>query len=826
MNTLLQDLRYGWRMLAKTPAATVIIVMTLALGIGANTFIFSLVNGYLLRPLSVPRPQEIAVLAARKAGDSPFLYEFSYPDFVDFRKQSASFADIFGYQMSLAGLSADNKADQLFLGYVTGNYFSALGIKPLLGRLVLPDEENQPGRQPVIVLGYSYWQKRFGGDPRVIGKQVKVNGKSATIIGVVRKEFHGVFWVVEMDAYLPLSSSALLEQATTGNPLTDRNVRDFRVLARLRPGVSFSQAQASVDVIAARLAKQYPATDKDVTVHVYREQLSRPQPLGANVALIAAGFFLALAVLLLLITCMNVANIMVARATVRRREMGLRAALGARRNRLIRQMLTETLLLGLMGGVAGIALGIWLNPGNVSVMPGTNLPISMDFRFDWKVFLYAFAASLFTGILVGLWPALRASRTDLNSVLQEGGRSDFSGAGRHRVRNFLVAAQVAGSLMLLIIAGLFVRSVQHAGAVKLGFDPDHVLEVMLDPHQIGYDDARSKEFYRQLDTRVRAIPGVQSISFAYGVPMGTLNSVNLGYVSIEGRQLGEGQQAPSIFFNQVDPNYFATMHVPLLRGRVFAEFDDEKAPLVAIVNQSMADKFWPKQDPLGKRFTLNNPGGPTQVLQVVGLAATGKYAFIAEDPTPFFYVPMKQNYTSTHALAIRSSVSPESLILPVQSEIRSLAPDLPIMEVTTMEQVVAGANGLQVFQIAARAAGILGAIGLILATVGVYGVVSFAAVQRTREIGIRMALGSTPRDVLRLVLRQGVGMVIAGLLAGLLATWGLTRVMGRLLIGVSPSDPLTYASVALLLSAVALLACWLPARRATRVDPGVALRYE
>jgi putative ABC transport system permease protein len=300
----------------------------------------------------------------------------------------------------------------------------------------------------------------------------------------------------------------------------------------------------------------------------------------------------------------------------------------------------------------------------------------------------------------------------------------------------------------------------------------------------------------------------------------------LGYVSIEGRQLGEGQQAPSIFFNQVDPNYFATMRVPLLRGRVFAEFDDEKAPLVAIVNQSMADKFWPKQDPLGKRFTLNNPGGPTQVLQVVGLAATGKYAFIAEDPTPFFYVPMKQNYTSTHALAIRSSVSPESLILPVQSEIRSLAPDLPIMEVTTMEQVVAGANGLQVFQIAARAAGILGAIGLILATVGVYGVVSFAAVQRTREIGIRMALGSTPRDVLRLVLRQGVGMVIAGLLAGLLATWGLTRVMGRLLIGVSPSDPLTYASVALLLSAVALLACWLPARRATRVDPGVALRYE
>jgi predicted permease len=825
MGTLLQDLRYGWRMLWKTPTATLIIVVTLALGIGANTYIFSLINGYLLRPLSVPHPQEIAVLAARKAGDSPFLFEFSYPDFVDFRKQSASIADVFGYQMSLAGLSADNKADQFFLSYVTGNYFSALGIKPLLGRLVLPNEEDQPGEQPVMVLGYSYWQKRFGGDPHVIGKQVRVNGKSATIIGVVRKEFRGVFWVVEMDAYLPLSSSASLEQATTSNPLTDRNVRGFRVLGRLKPGVSFSEAQASIDVIAARLAKQYPASDKDVTVRVYREQLSRPQPLGANVALIAAAFFLGLAVLLLLITCMNVANIVLARATVRQREMGLRAALGAGRSRLIRQMLTETLLLGVLGGAAGIVLGIWLNPGNIR-FAGSSLPINIDFRFDWNVFAYAFGASLFTGILVGLWPALRAARTDLNSLLQEGGRSDSSGAGRHRLRNVLVAAQVAGSLMLLIIAGLFVRSVQHAGAVRLGIDPDHVLNVNLDPHQIGYDEARSKEFYRQLETRVRALPGVQSSSFAYGVPLGIANEVNLGYVSIEGQQLASGQQAPGIFFNNVDSNYFATMRVPLLRGRVFTEFDDEKAPLVAIVNQSMADRFWPKQDPIGKRFTLNNPGGPTQVVQIVGLTATGKYAFIAEDATPFFYVPLKQNYTSTHALQIRSSVPPESLIKPVQNEIRALAPDLPIMDVNTMEDVVAGTNGLQVFQVGARAAGILGAIGLILATVGVYGVVSFGAVQRTREIGIRMALGGTPRDVLRLVLRQGIGMVIAGLGVGLLAAWGLTRLMGRLLIGVSPSDPLTYATVAIVLSGVALLACWIPARRATRVDPGIALRYE
>jgi predicted permease len=488
-------------------------------------------------------------------------------------------------------------------------------------------------------------------------------------------------------------------------------------------------------------------------------------------------------------------------------------------------MLTESLLLGLMGGAAGIILGIWLNPGNLRIT-GTSLPISIDFRFDWKVFAYAFGAALFTGILVGLWPALRASRTDLNSVLQEGGRSDSSGAGRHRVRNILVAAQVAGSLLLLVIAGLFVRSVMRAGSLKLGFDPDHVLNVILDPHQIGYEEARSKEFYRQLEARVRALPGIQSTGFAYGVPMGMASDVNLGNLSIEGQQLADGQQAPAIFFLNIDANYFATMRVPLLRGRRFTDFDDENAPLVAIVNQTMADRFWPNQDPIGKRFTLKNSGGPKQVLQIVGLAATGKYLFIAEDPTPFFYVPLKQNYTSTHVLEIRSSVPPESLILPVQKEIHALAPDLPIMEVSTMEQVIGGSNGLQVFQVGSYAAGILGAIGLILATVGVYGVVSFAAVQRTREIGIRMALGGTPRDVLRLVLRQGVGTVLAGLGVGLVAAWALTRVMGRLLIGVSPSDPLTYATVAVVLSTVALLACWLPARRATRVDPGIALRYE
>jgi predicted permease len=824
MGTLLQDVRYGWRMLCKSPVATGIVALTLALGIGANTYIFSMINGYLLRPLAVPDPGRLAVLAAHQTGNSPFLYMFSYPDFVDFRKQAASFADLFIYDISLGGLSADKKADQFLFSHVSGNYFSGLGVKPLIGRLILPEEENEPGKPPVMVLGYSFWQKRFGGDPRVVGKQVRVNGQSATIVGVVPREFHGTYFIIDMDAYMTLGSADMIAQSTK-NPLVDRSSRILRVLGRLKPGVSFSQAQASLNVIAGRLATQYPATDKNVTVQIYREQLARPQPLGSNLIPIIAGFFLFLAALLLLLACMNVANIVLARATVRQREMGLRAALGAGRGRLIRQTLTETVLLGLLGGAGGVLIGLWVNPGKLDAIPGLDLPVKIDFSFDWRVFAYSFAAALFTGIFIGVWPALRASRVDLNTMLQKGGRAN-SGTGRHRVRNFLVAAQVAGSLMLLIIAGLFVRSVQHTGSMNLGFNPDHVLNITMDPNQIGHSQTRATEFYKRLKASVLAMPGVQSASLAFGVPMGNVGVVNMCTLTVENHPLPKDQPPPSIFFNNIDSGYFETMRVPLLRGRVFTDFDSESAPLVAIVNQTMADRFWPKEDPIGKRFTVNNIGEPSQVVQIVGLAANGKYAFIAESPTPFFYVPQAQNYTSMRTLQIRSSVPPKTLIAQVRNEVRSLAPDLPIIEAKPMEQVIAGTNGMQVFQTGALLAAILGGIGLILASVGVYGVVSFASVQRTREIGIRMALGGTARDVMRLVLKQGVRMVIVGLAVGLLAAWGLTRVMTSLLIGVSPRDPLTYATVVIVLSAVALLACWIPARRATRVDPGIALRYE
>jgi predicted permease len=825
VGTLLQDIRYGWRMLCKAPGLTAIVATTLALGIAANALIFSIVNGYLLLPLPVPQAHQIAALAAQQKGSSPLLFLFSYPDFLDFRSQAAPVADLFGYMPVLPGLSSDGKADQILAAYVTGNYFTALNVHPALGRLILPSEEDQPGKTAVLVLGYSYWQKRFLGDPRVIGKQVRLNGKPAIIVGVVPKNFLGTMSLVELEGYLPLSSGGLLEQGP-GDLMRARDSRVMRVMARLKPGVSFAQAQSAVNVIADRLAKQYPATDKNVTVRVYREQLARPQPQGNNMIAVIAAFFLVLAALVLLLACMNVANVLLARATVRQREMGLRAALGASRARLIRQMLTETILLGILGGVGGILVGNWFNPGDVSRFVNTTLPIRLDFKFDWHVIAYTFGAALLSGIGVGLWPAFRSSRADVYSLLQEGGRSDTAGVGRHRFRNFLVAAQVAGSLILLVIAGLLVRSLQQAGKIQLGFDPGHVLNVTVDPHAIGYDEQQQREFYRRLEARVRELPGVRSVSLAFGVPMGTLTQGNGGAVSIDGHSLPAGQQAPTVFYNNVDSGYFETMRVPLLRGGSFTDLDNKSAPAVAIVNQFMAEKFWPHENPIGKRFTLKSVTASPQSLQVVGVAANGKYALIFEDPTPLFYIPMAQNFLSMETLQVRTSGTPESLVAPIRDEIRRLAPDLPVIDAQTMGTVVAGANGTQIFKIGAYFAAAIGGLGLFLAVLGVYGVVSFAAVQRTREIGIRMALGGTERDVLRLVLRQGVRMVVAGLLAGIVIALALTRVMARFLLGVSPSDPLTYATVALVLSAIAILACWIPARRATRVDPGIALRYE
>ncbi len=819
LENFVRDIRFGFRMLRKSPGVTVVVVIALALGVGANTAIFSVVNGFLLRPLPVPSPEQITVLAIQQKDAPVGSGGFSYPGFVDFRTQAGSVADIFGMVIGTIQFTANDQSEECFANYVSRNFFTALGLQPAAGRLYLPSEGETPGEPLLVVLGYGYWQKRFHSDPRAIGRQIRINGKPATIIGVVPRQFQGMYSIFETHVYLPMSG--MIREESTSLFWENRDRRRILAFGRLRPGISLREAQSSLDVISARLGRQYPATDKWFTVRAVPEKLARPIPYANNFFLAVSGLFLVLAVLVWLLAGMNVENILLARGSARRREMAIRAALGAGRARLIRQMLTESVLLAILGGAAGMFLGMWASRLITSIHL-QSLPLHVNASFDWRVFAVAAASALLTGLVVGLLPAFRASSADVNSVLHEGGQRGSFGAHHSGFRNFLVVVQVAGSFTLLVVAGLFVRSLQKVQAFDLGFDPSHVLNVTMDPQQAGYDQSRSEAFYREIESRVRSLPGVQSVSLASYVPMGGFP--NGRPVSLAGRPTPPGRQAPSVLCNSVNAAYFETMRITFLRGRIFTDADNETAPRVAIINQTMAARFWPREDPIGKRFSMGGDSGP--FMEVVGVTANGKYKTVGEDAEPFFYVPLAQNFASKLALQIRTLGPPESLAAPVKEQIARLAPDLAIVNIETMDQLLAGAFGFYVFRLAATLAAALGVIGLILAVVGVYGVVSFAASQRTREMGIRIALGANSRDILNLVWLQGVRLVLAGVAIGTAAAWALTRAMTHLLAEVSASDPATYVTVAILLAAVALLACYIPARRAVRVDPMVALRYE
>jgi len=818
MNTFWQDVRYALRMLVKSPMLTVIVTLTLALGIGANTAIFGIVNGFLLRPLPARSPEQIMVIAGKMTNDTIGVPTLSYPELTDLRKQATVFSDVFASETSIGGLSFAGRTEEFVFSYVTGNYFTALGMQPALGHFFAPPQGETGGKDSYLVLGYSYWQKRFGGDPAVIGKQALLGGEEAIIIGVAPKGFQGTQFAVDTEGYVPLN---MLSNAAQFWP--DRTARNLSVFARLKSGVGLKQAESSVSLVAARLAEQYPATDKGVSLRVIPERFARPQPFTTNIVPFIAGLFLVLAGLVLLLACMNVANILLVRATVRQREMAIRAALGAGRTRLMRQLLTESMVLAFFGAIGGFLLGKWSSGTIPLLLPKTTgIPIHLDFSFDWRVFVYALAAALFTGVVMGLWPALRASRADVNAVLHGEGRSDSAGSSRHRLRSVLVVAQVSGSLVLLIVAGLFVRSLIGAQRAYLGFDPDHVLNVTLDPNEAGYDAARTNNFYKELERRASALPGVSSASLAFSVPMGVSSATSQVYV--EGRVLPPGQQAPLVFYNDVDAGYFDTMRVPLLRGRAFTQNDDEKAQRVAVVNQAMAKQFWPTENPIGKRFSVTAATGP--FIQIVGVAADGKYVFLGWSHQPFYYVPLAQNYQSYRTLQLRTSIPPDSVIPQVESEIHALDPAVPISDIRSMKESLSGANGYFLFRVGATLAASLGILGLILAVVGVYGVVSYAASQRTHEIGIRMALGANRWNILLLVLRQGLLLVTAGVVVGLALAFALTRSMATLLIGVGPTDALTFVSTTLLLAAIGFWACYAPARRAMRLDPMRALRHE
>ena len=604
MRNFWQDLRYAARTLRNAPAFTIIAVVALGLGMAVNTTIFSVINGMLLRPLPVPHAEQLAVLAMEQPGMSGFQ-RFSYPDYQDIGHQTSVFSDLLAYRITLTALSADRKVDQCIVTRVSGNYFLALGIQAAAGRLILPTEGQTPGADPILVLGYSYWKKRFAGDSQVIGKHVEVNGHAVIIVGVAPKGFHGAYAILDSDGYVPLSAaigSKGMEENSVEQVWTQRGDRSLSLLGRLKSGVSLKQAQASLNVAAHQIAERYPATEKGMTVTAFPQKLARPDPDPDNSLPKIAAAFTILAALVLLVACFNITNVLLVRATVRQREMGIRAALGAGRWRLVRQQLAESMLLALLGGGAGLLLANWA-AGFLSALPlGTNLPISFNFQPDLRVYVYALASVLVSTVMVGLIPALRAVRYDVNSVLREGGRTASEGRRRHAARNTLVVAQLAGSLLLLIVAGLFVRSLDKAQRMYLGFDPNHVLDFSVDVQQAGFDKTHGEQFFRQVDERIRALPGVVSVAQAFVVPMGIVSIDDP--VTVEGRPVEPGAYVPTVMYNDVTPGYFDTLRIPILSGRPFSEADDEKAPAVAIINQTMARKFWSIESALGKRFSI------------------------------------------------------------------------------------------------------------------------------------------------------------------------------------------------------------------------------
>ena len=808
---LWQDIRFGLRMLRKSPGFTLVAVLSLTLGIGANTAIFSLVNTALLRPLPIAKPEQLVAL--NNASENRTFPTFSYPNYKDFRDRSESFSGLIGYRFTPCSLSHDGINERLWGYEVTGNYFDSLGVTAALGRLISPDDDRDPGASPVAVVSYKCWQQRFGSSPGIIGRDVIVNGRGYTIIGVAPQGFYGTEIISAPDMWFPVAMQAQLEIGRSW--LDERAVENLFVQGRLKPGVSSAQAQASLNEIALQLEREYPDVNEDKRV-----VLSPPGLIGnafRGPVLGFTGLLMVVVGLVLLLACTNLANLLLARAADRRREIAVRLSLGASRARLVRQLLTESLLLSCSGGVLGLLLASRLVELATAFKLPIDVPVAINLQLDYRVFIFTCLISLATGALFGLLPAWQATKGDLVPALKD--EFAFGGYRRSWLKNSLIVFQIALSLVLLIGGGLMMRALQQAQTIELGFSPERAAEVSFDLRLQGYDDARGREFQRRLLERVRAIPGVQFAGLTDMAPVDLHFSRDR--VFLEGQPPQRLANVPGAMTNRATPGYFQAMGTRLVRGRDFTEQDDDKAERVAIINESFARRFFPGEDPIGKAFRLGSPESPQR--QVVGVVQDGKYAGLNEDPKPFVSRPLWQSYSGATTVIVRTAGDQEKLIVLVRNEAQQLDPNLPIASRTLIERM---SLPLLPARVAAAVLGGFGLLALALAAIGIYGVMSYAASKRTHEIGIRMALGAQKSDVLKLVIRQGVTLTLIGMTIGSLAALILTRSMKSLLFGVSATDPLTYAGVALLLAGVALVACYLPARRASRVDPMVALRCE
>jgi putative ABC transport system permease protein len=813
IETLVQDLRYGLRMLTKAPGFTAVAVLSLALGIGGTATVFSWAEVVLLHPLQLVHHagQMMAVETVMPDGE---YHTSSYPDYRDYRDESHSFSGMIGFEFVDVDtqLPTEKRPQRTWGEIVTENYFDVLGVKAGLGRILHADDNRGLRSDPYIVLSYGFWQSRFASDPAVVGKTIEMNRRPFTVIGVAPRGFNGTIVGVAANYWVPMMMQPVI---LPGESLTQRAPSFIHMMGRLRPGAGIGRAQAELGTMAKHLAEFYPATNRNIGVHVCPVWKAN---YGLQAYLLPVIGFLAVAVILvLLIVCANVANLLLARSTVREKEIAIRSALGASRARLVRQMLVEGLLLSLLGGAIGIALASSASKFLMLFLPPLHLPIGLPLGVDSRVLWLSVVLSVTTVLFFGLGPAWLSSRPDLNGSLKEGGRTSSAGEGRHRLRGLLVIAETVLGVMLLSGAGLLIRSLRDAGRAGPGFNTRHVLLAALDLKGNGYSAEQSGEFLQQLLGQIRTLPRVKGVTLEQWVPLwftgrGYTRLAVEGYTPKPGEDMG-------IDYNEVGPNYFSLMGIPILSGRGFTDRDGPRDPLVCVVNETMARRFWTGESPVGHLLDIWG-----QKLTIVGVAKDIKYHSMNEGPEAFLYLPFFQHPRTDANVLVKTSGDPWALLGPVKAQVRALDPGVPLVDTDTISDLFH--VSLFPYRTAAAVATVLGVLGLLLAAVGLYGVISYSVTQRTHEIGIRVALGASQIDVLRLVVGQGFRLTMMGVGVGVAGALALTRYLSSLLYGVRPTDPLTFVAVSIILIGVALFASYIPARRAAKVDPMVALRYE
>jgi macrolide transport system ATP-binding/permease protein len=808
-----QDIRYGARMLRRTPGFSILAILCLTLGIGTNAAALSWIEGILIRPYPLVVHQDrMFALNCTTRGAQGFT-GLSYPDFLDLEKNSTLFESFIVDKITGTTLSNGDRAERAVGGMVSANYFDALGVHPILGRGFRSEEGTGRNAHPVTVISYMTWKNRYKGDPDIIGKTQLMNGVQHTIIGVAPEKFHGTFIGYSFNFWVPTSMQETFDN--TGYKLEDRGARWIEGYAFLKPGVTRQQAQAELSAIAKRLENDYPETDRGHEVGLlplWKTPFNAAGGISTTLGITAAVVFF-----VLLIACANVSNLLLARSLLRRHEMTMRLALGAGRRRLIKQLFTEGLLLSLIAALGGIAVAYWSRNALVLAFPPSVPGITIDYpgQMDWRVLLLSVAICIGSTMLFALMPAIQSSHVDLSDALKSEGASVVGGSGRSRLRSALVLVQVSLSFILLAGTGLLLQSLQRMQNASPGFSTDNVIMSVVDLFSAGYKLDRAKIFHTQLLDRVRALPGVESAALTRVTPF-SYNPPSSAPIEIDGYQPPPDQQ-PNADYLQVSEDYLSTLGIPLVGGREFTKNDEENSPPVAIINETMAGKYWPGKDPIGQRLKVKD-----KWMQIVGVAKTVNYETKLEAPKSFFYVPVRQNFFVGNALLIRTRETAGAMTNALAREVHALDPTLAPYAADRLQEQVDGRGYTQ--RLAATLLAIFGGMALFLAAIGLYGVMSYSVSQSTRELGLRMALGADAGDLLRLVMSRGLRLTTAGIVIGAIAALLLTRLMGNLLYKVSPRDPFSYGSALVVLVGVALLACFLPARRASRIDPVQALR--